>query len=209
MDAPGPKSEQRILERCALALREGTLAERHSAVHDVDRLFAAQQDRIYALCLRLLRDPERAREISQDAMVTAYQRLPDFRGDARFSTWLYQIAKFHCMNALRRKKDLLTEDGILDAADPARSVLAGLRQHEKETLLAEASAAVLDATEQEAVYLRYVEALPLDQITDLLQVDAASGARGVLQRCKRKLRRELRRRLEEMGHGSSFMRGSV
>ena len=62
---------------------------------------------------------------------------------------------------------------------------------------------------QEAVALRYVEHLPVDEITSLLGLTDKSGARGVLQRCKRKLKRELSRRLAELGHGTSFVRGSL
>ena len=63
----------------------------------------------------------------------------------------------------------------------------------------------LTSEEQEAVYLRYVEGMPQDAITEMLGLEG-SGARGLLQRCRRKLGRELRDQLEQMGHGTSFIR---
>ena len=104
---------------------------------------------------------------------------------------------------------MLTEDGVIVATDPSGTALAALRRTEREELLRASAVAVLDATEQEAVHLRYVDNVPLERITALLGITAASGARGVLQRCKRKLEVELRRRLHEMGHGSSFARESI
>lgn len=176
---------------------------------EVDELFAAHRDRVYALCLRYVGNPEHAMDLAQDTLLTAYQKLATFRGDASFLTWLLRIAKYKCMNAIRKHGEQLTEDGVLLLEDPTSSALVRLRRQEREELLLAAAEAVLDPVEQEAVYLRYTENLPIDRITDLLEIDVASGARAVLQRCKRKLGREIRRRLEEMGHGSSFVRGTL
>ena len=66
-----------------------------------------------------------------------------------------------------------------------------------------------EAERSQWYFQRYVEHLPVDEITSLLGLTDKSGARGVLQRCKRKLKRELSRRLAELGHGTSFVRGSL
>ncbi|MEZ4319876.1 MAG: sigma-70 family RNA polymerase sigma factor [Myxococcota bacterium] len=174
----------------------------------VDRLFADHQDLVYATCLRYVGRPELARDLAQDALLKAYRKLPTFRGESKFSTWLVAIARYECLNALRKAGDQLTVDGIVEASDAAGSVLASLRRREREILLQQAAAAVLDPEEQQAVWLRYGEGLPLERIEAVLHLEGASGVRGVLQRCKRKLQRELRRRLEELGQGSSLFRES-
>ena len=48
--------------------------------------------RIYALCLRMARDSQRAEELTQDVFVRAWERLETFRGESRFSTWLHRLA---------------------------------------------------------------------------------------------------------------------
>jgi len=174
-----------------------------------DALFAAHQDLVYATCLKYVGRPELARDLAQDAMLKACQKLAGFRGEAKFSTWLVAIARYECLNALRKRGDHLTTDGVVEASDPAASVLSGLRRSEREAVLLDVAAEVLDEEEQRVVWLRYAENLPLSRIDELCPTDAASGARGVLQRCKRKLSRALRARLEELGHGSSFFRGSL
>ena len=178
-------------------------------IAQIDALFAQQQPRIYRLCLRMVGDPERARDLAQDAMLTAYRKLPDFRGDAAFGTWLYGIAKHLCLNAIRRRGEVLSEDGVIELGDPTAGALRQLRQNEREALVIEASRAVLDPLEQEAVYLRYVEGMPQDRISEVLNLTDKSGARGLLQRCRRKLQREMRERLALLGHGSSFVRGTM
>jgi DNA-directed RNA polymerase specialized sigma24 family protein len=57
--------------------------------------------------------------------------------------------------------------------------------------LVDAAARVLDATEQRAIWLRYSERMPVDEISVLLSLDQKSGARAVLQRARRKLRAAL------------------
>lgn len=174
-------------------------------VAELDELFARHQDRVYRACLRFVGQPEKARELAQDTLLTAYQKLPEFRGECAFSSWLFGIARFLCFNAVRRRGELLLDDDVLSAADPRSTALTRLRQGERERLLQDALS-TLDPQEQEAVHLRYVELIPQEQITAILAIDDKSGARGLLQRCRRKLRRELYRRLEAMGHGSSFIR---
>lgn len=176
------------------------------ALQVVDAWLAEHQDAVYAMCRRIVGDPERAREIAQDTLLVAFRKLHEFRGDSAFRTWLLGIARFTAMRAVRKKRDLLAEDGLLEVGDGARPVASQLRRHEREELMRQASRAVLDEVEQEAVYLRYVEGLGQDEITRVLGLTNASGARGLLVRCRRKLRAELDRRLTEMGHGVSFVR---
>lgn len=197
-------AELALIARCQ-GVMAGTLPPDPTLAKTLDRLFAAHQDRVYAVCLRIVGDQEKARELAQDTLLTAYEKLPTFRGDCKFSVWLYGIARFLCFNAVRRRGELLVEDEVLNKTDPRTGALTQLRQQERELLLIRAMS-VLTSEEQEAVHLRYVEHMPQDRISQVLDLDSSSGARGLLQRCRRKLRRELYRRLEEMGHGSSFIR---
>jgi len=55
-------------------------------------LYEEHVGRIYALCLRLARDPGDADEMVQDTFVRAWEKLPELRGDSAFGTWLFRIA---------------------------------------------------------------------------------------------------------------------
>lgn len=61
-------------------------------------LVQANQGAAYGLALRLLRNPEEATDITQDAFVRAWRALPSFRGQSRFGTWLYRIVYNLCIN---------------------------------------------------------------------------------------------------------------
>jgi len=66
------------------------------------QLVAEQQDYVYTLARRVLRDPEDAAEMTQDVFLHVWNGLPYFRRESRFRTWLYRIVVNHCLNHLRR-----------------------------------------------------------------------------------------------------------
>lgn len=203
---PGPQ-----LAALLARAREPDAAEddRERARLATDAHFAASQERIQWLCLRLLGRPELAAEAAQETMLVAVRRLPEFRGESSFHTWLHAIARHVCMRAKARRQDLLGLEDLFDPEDSARDALAALRREERDALLSEASRAVLTPEEQEALVLRYELGVNYEEIAALLHLEEVSGARGLLQRCKRKLRRELERRLVVLGHGSSLVFGSI
>ena len=57
-----------------------------------EALYRRLVGRIYALCLRMARDSQRAEELTQDVFVRAWERLESFRGESKFSTWLHRLA---------------------------------------------------------------------------------------------------------------------
>jgi RNA polymerase sigma-70 factor (ECF subfamily) len=69
-----------------------------------DRMYHDNADRMYRFAQRLCREEEDARDLVQETFLNAYRGLPQFRGDAQFSTWLYRIAARVCLAMRRRRK---------------------------------------------------------------------------------------------------------
>lgn len=65
------------------------------------------QDRLFNSVLRLVSDPEDARDVVQEAFLSAYQALRSFKGDALFFTWLYRIAVNTAISFRRKRKAVL------------------------------------------------------------------------------------------------------
>ena len=59
---------------------------------------------VFTITLRYVKGREDAEEVSQDVFVKAYRSLADFKGAAKFSTWLYTITTTSCLTFLRKKK---------------------------------------------------------------------------------------------------------
>ncbi len=94
-------------------------------------LFRRHQDKLWAVALRTVRNPEDSADALQDAMISAFRRAGSFRGDSQVLTWLYRIVVNAGLDKLRRNKvrraDPLPDDQdhseLLGAADTAASDL--------------------------------------------------------------------------------------
>lgn len=64
-------------------------------------LVSQYQDRIYALCLRMLRSPQEAEDVAQEVFLTVHRAVAGWRGESRFYTWMYRVATNHCKNRLK------------------------------------------------------------------------------------------------------------
>ena len=79
---------------------------RQAAAGDADafgRLFQRHRDRLWAVAIRTLSDPEEASDALQDAMISAFRRADSFRGDSAVTTWLHRIVINACVDRMRRK----------------------------------------------------------------------------------------------------------
>lgn len=117
------------------------------------RLFLRHRERLWAVAVRTLHDPEDAADALQDAMISAFRRAGGFRGDSAVTTWLHRIVVNACLDRMRRRSARPEVSGgderLLDAlaaphagSDPAAGsetsleVMAALRQLPREQQLA-------------------------------------------------------------------------
>jgi len=78
-------------------------------------LYDMHASRVYSLAYRLSGDAEKAREFTQDTFIRAFSRLPQFRGDAAFSTWLHRIVVTIVSNARRSEIRFAREVALEEA----------------------------------------------------------------------------------------------
>jgi RNA polymerase sigma-70 factor (ECF subfamily) len=145
---------------------------------------------VYTLAHRLSGNVHDAADITQDVYLRAYRSLGRFRGDSRFSTWLYRIAancgSTHLTRRRRRRVEELDEDSspVVDdrpGSDPA------LRAEASHTLgQIEAAVARLPDRLRSVVVLRDVHELPHREVADALGI-SESAAKVRLHRARRKL----------------------
>lgn len=153
-----------------------------------DELVRRTHRETYTLALRLVGDPDDARDVTQEAYLRAYRGLKTFRGDAQFTTWLYRItanrAATHLRRRIRHRHDPLTDD-VWDP-DP---VEGGPAQAELRHELAQALNA-LPPKLRAVVVLRDVYGLPHAEIARELSI-SESAAKVRLHRARKKLRGDL------------------
>lgn len=84
---------------------------------------------VFTLAIRILKNREGAEEISQDVFVKAYQKLSSFRGDSKFSTWLYKIAYYTSLDEVKKSKRQIVSDDIDSVNELNYSVLENSLQY--------------------------------------------------------------------------------
>lgn len=121
-------------------------------------LVRRHQDRLWAVALRVMRNPDDAADALQDAYIAAFRRAGSFRGDAAVTTWLHRVVVNACLDRLRSMKvraaDALPED--LDRSPD---------------LGTESADAAVEAAEQRDVVLAALGRLNPDQRAALVLVD--------------------------------------
>lgn len=158
----------------------------------VSELFRRYQGRVYQWCYRYTGSHESALDLSQEVFLGAYKNLKTFGGRSSFSSWLYAITRNRCVSAMRKSSPL---DGAqLDVhlvGDRRPGPDGDIEDRQEMEALIELMHSTLNPVEQEALCLQVFERLPVDSITEVLGIPGSTGARGVLQNARRKLRAAL------------------
>jgi len=113
------------------------------------QLVQQHQRRVFNLVFRMLQQYEEACEVTQEAFLAAWQGLPSFRGDARFSTWLYRIAYNCALKQLEQRK----RDQALQVIVQAEQMVANIGQEQRID-------AELEAHARQAVVREHLSGLP-------------------------------------------------
>src|SRR5580658_7107737 len=82
-----------------------------------EQLVRAYDQSVLRLAMNLLRSPEDARDVYQEAFLRVYRNLHAFRFDCSFHTWLYRIVTNICLDQLRKRKVRKEESAVVDTAD--------------------------------------------------------------------------------------------
>ena len=165
----------------ALALdRENPAAGAQAA----SALLQRYHGRVFQWCHAQLGDADLAEDVAQEVLIKAYRSLGTFAGRSRFSSWLFTIVRHRCLDELRRRRPATDPDAVDDLVDPSGSVLGDLVARSERDEWLEVLRCHLVPLEQEAMHLRYYENMAVDEITRVLGLAEASGARGLL--CRRR-----------------------
>ena len=130
---------------------------------------------IYALAYRQIGREEDARDVCQDTFLRAYRALNGFRGQAKFSSWLYRIALNLCRDWMRRERRTpvvqAPEDmDLMDLAaarEPSETIEDRVGRHDL-TRAVERAMALLPEEQRTAIVLKEYQGLTFQEIADLL-----------------------------------------
>jgi RNA polymerase sigma-70 factor (ECF subfamily) len=122
------------------------------------QLFSRHRERLWAIAVRTMSDPEEAADALQDAMISAFRRAGSFRGDSAVTTWLHRVVVNACLDRMRRRS--------------ARPATGGADERTLDSLTAGTAAADPSAASDTALDVAAaMRRLPADQQAALVLVD--------------------------------------
>jgi RNA polymerase sigma-70 factor, ECF subfamily len=157
------------------------------------------QDRVYEFCVRMVSDREEAFDLTQDIFFSIHQHLDGFRADAKVKTWLFRIAKNHCINRLKylKRRGRGRSDDFAESNELAitESMGGSARPDDDLTRKAEVSLVhraieTLDEEQRALVVLRDVEGLSYEEIVEITEL-AEGTVKSRLHRAREKLAKVL------------------
>ncbi len=144
--------------------------------------------RWYNACLRITRDADLAADAVQDALLKAWDRRAEFRGEAALDSWIHRIALNAAID-LTRKRKRRGEEELQDEVFEAPQSEAPAQEYVDQALTRDLAVAMqrLSAMERQVFLLKHIEGWPLDEIAESLQTNV-NNVKSVLFRGIRKLR---------------------
>ena len=146
-------------------------------------LFLRHKDRLWAVALRIVCDPDDAADALQDAMISAFRRAGDFRGDSAVTTWLHRIVVNASLDLLRRKastrsvswsgdpEELAGPDpGADDPGVAGAGIRAGRADAIDTRLDVDAALRALPPPQRQALSLAFLEDLTHEQVAACLNL---------------------------------------
>lgn len=156
-------------------------------------LVESYKDMAYTIALKIVRSPEDAEEVAQDSFVKAFQQLQTFKGNSKFSTWLYTIVYRTAISKIRKKKlevtdidEYVIENHSIDFSFPQLDLLKAEEQKKYVTLAINALAE-LDAL---LITLFYLNENTFDEIIEITGL-TKTNIKVRLFRARKKLYKEL------------------
>ncbi|MGA9523162.1 MAG: sigma-70 family RNA polymerase sigma factor [Myxococcaceae bacterium] len=163
--------------------RELLLRAQAGEIEAFEVLVERHQDAVYGVAFRILRSPADAAEVAQETFLSAYQHLPEFRGEAAFGSWVHRIAANQSLMRLRHQK--VAESAVEELRTPEFNERGSLAEAPRPDWARDAEGQVLDAELRRAIeqatdrlpelyrqvfLLKDVEGLSYDQIAEITGV---------------------------------------
>ena len=143
-----------------------------------EKLVIENENLIYNVALKITGNPDDAEDVAQEAFIKAYRNLGSFRGESRFSGWLYRLCYNAAMDHIRKTRDpnlrsLTNDDGSdaeLDVADPAPTPEESAERKETQRIVREA-VNQLDNDKREILIMREFSGMSYTAIADALGIE--------------------------------------
>lgn len=153
------------------------------------KLVDTYKDMVFSLAYKMTKSREEAEEVSQDTFVKAYKNLDNFKGDSKFSTWLYRIGYHTGLDAIKKNKkhnhSFEINDITLNQIQSVDTILQGIERKERAKMIDDCLLQLPD-DERSLIWMFYYEELSLKEIIEVTSFSEAN-LKVKLHRARKKL----------------------
>lgn len=156
------------------------------------------KDYVFHLTLKLLKNKEEAEEVAQDVFLKAYRYLPKFKGESKFSTWLYKIAYNTSLDAIKKKsnaiRNVTIDELTVNQIGSVETALDGIEKEERAVVMSDCMQE-LEEEERGILFFFYFKELSLKEIVEVTSMSKAN-VKVKLHRARKKLLHIVKQRVE-------------
>jgi RNA polymerase sigma-70 factor (ECF subfamily) len=156
------------------------------------------KDMIFTLALKMIKNREEAEEVAQDTFIKTFSSLSKFKGDSKFSTWIYKIAYNTCLDRLKKNKkeenNISIDDFSSHLIKTMDNALSALEDKERKQTI-QNCLNLLPSDENFLLTLFYFEDQSLEEIGKIMNINA-NNVKVKLFRSRQKLAVILKKQLE-------------
>ncbi|WP_397447211.1 RNA polymerase sigma factor [Polaribacter sp. R77954] len=132
---------------------------------------------VFSLAFKMTKKREEAEEISQDTFIKAYKNLAKFKGDSKFSTWLYRIAYHTSLDAIKKQKNnnntFEINEIMFNQIAAVEDILQGIARKERSVLM-DKCLQKLPHEERSLIWMFYYDELSLKEIIEVTSLSEAN-----------------------------------
>ena len=132
------------------------------------------KDLVFTLVIRMLKHREEAEEVSQDTFIKVFKSLGKFKGDSKFSTWIYKVTYNTCLDRIKKNKRQIKEIAIDEFSEheikTIDNALTSLERKEQEEKIQECLQ-LLPSQDSFLLTLYYFEDLSLEEISKIVDIE--------------------------------------
>jgi RNA polymerase sigma-70 factor (ECF subfamily) len=156
-------------------------------------LYDRYSDKVYGKCILMVKNTTIAQDLAQDILIKAFTKLSTFQGKSSFSTWLYQVTYTHCIDYIRKNKNIYKEELEEDKYEELQSddkdidevhdklILEMKLEHVKQILNE------LKAEERSLVLMKYQDGMSVSELGEMFNL-SQSAVKMKLKRTRDKVR---------------------
>ncbi|MBA6155265.1 sigma-70 family RNA polymerase sigma factor [Tenacibaculum sp. S7007] len=153
---------------------------------------------VYTLAFKMMQNKEEAEEVSQDTFIKVYKNLSKFKGESKFSTWIYKIAYRTCLDALKKRKNKYNTDTIdevtINKIKTTEGILESIEKKERAVVIKQCMQD-LPEDERTILWMFYFDELSLKEIIDVTDFSEAN-VKVKLHRARKRLLTIVQRKVE-------------